>query len=93
MLDGLPNACIDYAAKTSTNGGSTFGAEQRLSSESSNSWILFTGSFIGDYTGVTFLPDGQAAAVWTDFRGNPGAGAAARITPPNQDVIVRTFTP
>jgi hypothetical protein len=42
----------------------------------------FSGSFIGDYTGVAVDSDGTAHAVWTDNRGNPG------LTTPNQDTVV-----
>ena len=88
----LTNACIDYAAKVSSNSGATFGSEIRLSSESSNPWVLFTGSFIGDYTGVTFDSLNRGLAVWTDFRGNPGTVAVpGKITPANQDAIVRVL--
>lgn len=83
------NVCIDYAAKISTNAGSSFGVEQRLSSESSNPWTLFTGTFIGDYTGVALDSLGRGMAVWTDFRGNPGSLAPAQITPANQDAMVK----
>ncbi|MEO8185798.1 MAG: sialidase family protein [Burkholderiaceae bacterium] len=84
------NVCIDYAARRSEDGGQNFLAETRLSSESSNPWVLFTGSFIGDYTGVELDSNNRGVAVWTDFRGNPGTGSG-RITPPNQDAIVRTL--
>jgi hypothetical protein len=83
------NVCIDYAAKVSTDAGASFGSETRLSSESSNPWTLFTGSFIGDYTGVAIDALGRGMAVWTDFRGNPGSLAPAQITPANQDAMVR----
>ena len=82
------NVCIDFAARRSNDGGETFAAETRLSSESSNPWILFTGSFIGDYTGVAFDAFDRGVAVWTDFRGNPGKGAGT-VTRANQDAIVR----
>jgi hypothetical protein len=82
------NVCIDYEARRSNDGGVTFGSEIRLSSESSNPWVLFTGAFIGDYTGVALDTHNRLAAVWTDFRGNPGTGGAP-VTPPNQDAMVR----
>lgn len=82
------NVCIDYAARRSDDGGVNFAPETRLSSESSNPWVLFTGSFIGDYTGIAFDALNRGAAVWTDFRGNPGKGAG-RVTPANQDAMVR----
>ena len=63
-------------------------AETRLSSESANPWVLFTGSFIGDYTGVELDSHNRGEAVWNDFRGNPGKGSG-QITPANQDAIVR----
>jgi hypothetical protein len=76
----LQPVCLDYAARTSVNG---FAAETRLSAQSSNPYVLFAGSFIGDYTGMGMDSAGNAHAVWADFRGNPP------ITTPNQDVIVR----
>jgi hypothetical protein len=79
------NVCIDYAARRSTDGGTTFGSEVRLSSESSNPWVLFTGSFIGDYTGTALDAANRGLAVWTDFRGNPG------VTSANQDTVVRAL--
>jgi len=79
------SVCIDYAAKVSSNG---YGAQLRLSTESSNPFVQFAnGSFIGDYTQVAIGRDGKAHAAWTDFRGNPG------ITPANQDVMIQSFTP
>lgn len=80
--DDIGPVCLDYAVRHS---GDDFAAETRLSSVSSNPYILFSGSFIGDYTGVALDGSGKAAAVWTDFRGNPG------ITRPNQDAVVHTF--
>jgi hypothetical protein len=78
--------CMDYAAKTLN--GSTFGAQKRLSSESSNPFVQFAdGSFIGDYTQVAMDKNSMAHASWTDFRGNPGH------TPANQDVLIANFTP
>lgn len=79
------NVCIDYAGRMSVDGGQTFAAETRLSSESSNPWTLFTGSFIGDYTGAAIDAMGRGIAAWTDFRGNPG------VTPANQDTVVRVL--
>ena len=71
--------CLDWALKSSTDG---FGAQTRVSRESSNPYILFAGSFIGDYTGIAVDSSGSAVTVWTDNRGNPG------VTPPNQDAVV-----
>jgi hypothetical protein len=73
--------CLDWALKTSDDG---FGAQQRVSTQSSNPYILFAGSFIGDYTGTAVDKFGRAVTVWTDFRGKPG------VTTPNQDAIVGT---
>ncbi len=73
--------CLDWALRSSSD---NFGAETRVSSQSSNPYVLFAGSFIGDYTGTAVAPDGKAVTVWTDFRGNPG------LTTPNQDVVVGT---
>lgn len=71
--------CLDWAARSSSD---DFAAETRVSRQSSNPYILFAGSFIGDYTGTAVGADGKAVTVWTDFRGNPG------LTPANQDVVV-----
>ncbi|MDP5228004.1 MULTISPECIES: sialidase family protein [Arthrobacter] len=79
-VDG--SVCLDYAAKTSTDG---FQSEQRLTSEGSNPYIQFSdGAFIGDYTQIVTGSDGVSHAAWTDFRGRPGVTAA------NQDVYVGT---
>ena len=74
--------CLDWALKTSKD---NFGATHRISSQSSNPYILFSGSFIGDYTGTAVDSNGNTVTVWTDFRGNPG------VTTPNQDVFVGTY--
>jgi hypothetical protein len=76
--------CLDWAIKSSMNGGHTFTTQQRVTAQSSNPYILFAGSFIGDYTGTAVNAAGGAVTVWTDFRGNPG------VTDPNQDVVVGT---
>jgi hypothetical protein len=73
--------CLDWAIRSSTD---NFAAESRVTSESSNPYILFSGSFIGDYTGTAVANDGTAVTVWTDFRGNPD------VTSANQDVVVGT---
>jgi len=79
------SVCLDYAAKSSSDG---FSAQTRLSTESSNPYIEFAnGSFIGDYSQVALGSNGVAYGVWTDFRGRPGT------TPANQDVVVQTFHP
>jgi hypothetical protein len=80
------SVCLDYAAKTSTNG---FTTQIRLTSEGSNPFVQFAdGGFIGDYSQVAFNPSGSKAyAAWTDFRGKPGT------TPANQDVYVGSFAP
>ncbi len=75
----LQPVCLDYAARVSDD---AFASETRLTAESSNPYLLFAGSFIGDYTGMALDSIGKAIAVWTDDRGNPG------ITTPNQDVVV-----
>ena len=72
--------CLDWAVRSSDNGD--FAAETRVTKQSSNPYILFAGSFIGDYTGTAVGADGKAVTVWTDFRGNPGT------TTPNQDTVV-----
>lgn len=76
----LNPVCLDYAISTSDN---AFASEKRVSSQSSNPYVLFSGSFIGDYTGVAVDAQGKAYTVWTDFRGLPGT------TKPNQDTVVR----
>jgi hypothetical protein len=71
--------CLDWAVRSSTD---DFAAETRVTPESSNPYVLFAGSFIGDYTGTAVGTDGTAVTVWTDFRGNPG------LTTANQDAVV-----
>ena len=71
--------CLDWAIKSSSDG---FVSQQRVSRQSSNPYILFAGSFIGDYTGTAVDASGRAVTVWTDFRGAPG------ITTANQDTLV-----
>ena len=73
--------CLDWALKSSSD---NFAATTRVSAQSSNPYILFSGSFIGDYTGTAVNALGKAVTVWTDFRGNPG------VTAPNQDTVVGT---
>jgi hypothetical protein len=73
--------CLDWAMKSSID---DFAGTLRLSAESSNPYVLFSGSFIGDYTGVAVDALGHAITVWTDFRGNPGT------TTPNQDTMTAT---
>jgi len=73
--------CLDWAVRSSSD---KFASETRVSRQSSNPYILFSGSFIGDYTGTAVAADGKAVTVRTDFRGNPG------LTPANQDVVVGT---
>ena len=77
--------CLDWALKSSSD---NFAAQSRVSAQSSNPYILFSGSFIGDYTGTAVDRNGKAVTVWTDFRGNPGTGPGK--TPPNQDTVVGT---
>jgi hypothetical protein len=71
--------CLDWALKTSLD---DFAGTTRVSSQSSNPYILFSGSFIGDYEGTAVTADGTIYTTWTDFRGNPG------VTLPNQDTMV-----
>lgn len=77
-IDSAP-VCLDYAFSSSVDG---YASETRLSSQSSNPYIEFSGSFIGDYTGIAVDSSGKIHAVWTDFRGLPGT------TTPNQDTVV-----
>jgi hypothetical protein len=71
--------CLDFAARSSTD---NFATETRLTTESSNPYITFAGSFIGDYNGAAVTSSGSAFSVWADFRGNPD------ITVPNMDTDV-----
>ena|SRR5579859_13728 len=75
----LAPVCLDYAFSSSTD---NFTSETRVSSQSSNPYLQFSGSFIGDYTGVAVDPAGGVHTVWTDDRGLPGT------TTPNQDTVV-----
>jgi hypothetical protein len=80
MLSFLPGpVCLDYAARSSSD---AFGSETRLTIDSSNPYITFAGSFIGDYTGAAVDAKGGGFAAWADFRGNPGN------TNPNMDMDV-----
>jgi len=75
--------CLDYASRSSTD---NFRKETRLSTQSSNPYLQFAGSFIGDYTGVVVDGPGAAWAAAMDDRGNPG------VTSPNRDqVVFRAF--
>lgn len=80
----LNPVCLDYAISSSTDG---FGSEIRVSTQSSNPYLQFSGSFIGDYTGVAVDSSGRARMVWTDGRGKP------TVTTPNQDTAVGINTP
>jgi hypothetical protein len=73
--------CLDWAIRSS---GDNFASQTRISAQSSNPYLLFAGSFIGDYTGTAIDATGSAVTVWTDNRGNPG------LTDPNQDAVVGT---
>jgi hypothetical protein len=75
----LAPVCLDYAFSSSTDG---YASETRVSTQSSNPYVQFSGSFIGDYTGVAVDSAGGAHTVWTDSRGLP------RSTTPNQDTVV-----
>ena len=82
---GIP-VCLDYAARSSSNG---FATELRLTTESSNPYIMFAdGSFIGDYSQIALGSNGVAHPVWTDFRGNPNIGGIA-----GQDAYTQAFLP
>jgi hypothetical protein len=81
----LAPVCLDYAFSSSTDG---YASETRVSTQSSNPYIEFSGSFIGDYTGVAVDSAGGAHTVWTDFRGHPGAATDPTSTTPNQDTVV-----
>lgn len=73
--------CLDWAIRSS---GDDFASQRRITAQSSNPYLLFAGSFIGDYTGTAVDATGRGVTVWTDNRGNPG------LTDPNQDVVVGT---
>lgn len=75
----LTPVCLDYAFSSSTD---NFSSETRVSSQSSNPYLQFSGSFIGDYSGVAVDAGGGVHTVWTDGRGLPGT------TTPNQDTVV-----
>ncbi len=77
-IDTQP-VCLDYAFSSSSDG---FATEHRVTSQSSNPYLQFSGSFIGDYTGVAVDPTGAVHSVFTDNRGLPGT------TTPNQDTMV-----
>jgi hypothetical protein len=77
-IDTAP-VCLDYAFSSSTDG---YASETRVSTQSSNPYLEFSGSFIGDYTGVAVDSVGGVHTVWTDDRGLPGS------TTPNQDTVV-----
>jgi hypothetical protein len=77
-VDTAP-VCLDYAFSSSSD---NFGSQTRVSSQSSNPYLQFAGSFIGDYTGVAVDAKGGVHTVWTDDRGLPGT------TTPNQDTVV-----
>jgi hypothetical protein len=77
-IDTAP-VCLDYAFSSSADG---YASETRVSTQSSNPYIEFSGSFIGDYTGVAVDSTGGVHTVWTDSRGLPGT------TTPNQDTVV-----
>ena len=75
----LAPVCLDYAFSSSADG---YASETRVSTQSSNPYVQFSGSFIGDYTGVAVDSAGGVHTVWTDSRGLPGS------TTPNQDTVV-----
>ena len=75
----LAPVCLDYAFSSSSD---NFASETRVTSQSSNPYLQFSGSFIGDYTGVAVDPAGGVHTAWTDDRGLPGT------TTPNQDTVV-----
>lgn len=80
-LSFLPGpVCLDYAARSSSDG---FATETRFTTQSSNPYITFAGSFIGDYTGAAVDANTKGFAAWADFRGNPG------VTNPNMDMDVQ----
>jgi len=85
IFDVSHAVCIDYAISSSSDG---YASETRVSTQSSNPYLQFSGSFIGDYTGVAVDSTGSAVAVWTDGRGHPGVATNPGSTRPNQDTVV-----
>jgi hypothetical protein len=81
----LNPVCLDYAISSSSD---AYATETRVSTQSSNPYVEFSGSFIGDYTGVAVNSIGKAHAAWTDFRGHPGPASDPASTTPNQDTVV-----
>ena len=81
----LAPVCLDYAISSSTDG---YASETRISTQSSNPYVQFSGSFMGDYTGVAVDSKGNALLVWTDNRGHPGPATSSASTTPNQDTVV-----
>jgi hypothetical protein len=79
------SVCIDYALSSSTD---AYASETRVSTGSSNPYLQFSGSLIGDYSGVAVSSTGSVFAVWTDGRGHPGVASDAAPTRPNQDMDV-----
>jgi hypothetical protein len=89
--DGLTTGspvCLDAAARVSTD---NFASELRLTDASSNPFVQFRGSFIGDYTGIALGSDGIAHPVWTDFRGNPNLSSDDPLNRANQDAYTQAF--
>jgi hypothetical protein len=75
----LAPVCLDYAFSSSSD---NYTSQTRVTSQSSNPYLQFSGSFIGDYTGVAVDSKGGVHTAWTDDRGLPGT------TTPNQDTVV-----
>ena len=48
----------------STDGGKTWAANTKVSDAPAKAWV----NFIGDYSGLTVMPDGNLGAVWCDNR-------------------------
>src|SRR5205823_8592227 len=66
---GRANAavCLDWAVRSSSD---NFATAKRVTTQSSNPYITFAGSFMGDYTGTAVGAAVKAFPVLTDFRGN-----------------------
>jgi hypothetical protein len=74
---------LHFYGATSTDGGASFGSNQRLSTAASDpKWSKhqqgFT--FIGDYTGTACAPDGSAYSIWADTRKGEADAMVARWT-------------
>lgn len=82
--DPADDTHLDYAYVRSLDGGVTFSATQKVTTQASDPNTQFDGLFIGDYTAVAADEAGNAYLSWTDNRGRPGPDG----TTPNQDAYM-----